>query len=195
MKLKDACSLKEKKRCLLLGRKAMANLDNVLKIRDIILLKKVYIVRAMGFPVVMYRCESWTIKMAECWTDTFWTVVLEKTFASLLDCKEIKSVNSKGNQSWIFVGRTDAEVEAPIFWPPDWKSWLIIKYPDAGKDWRQQEKGTMEDEILDGITHSLDMSLSKLWEMVKDREGYSASVLRVTKNWTWLRLNINNHLW
>ena len=147
------------------------------------------------FPVVIYRRESWTIKMAECWTDTFWTVVLEKTFASLLDCKEIKSVNSKGNQSWIFVGRTDAEVEAPIFWPPNWKSWLIIKYPDAGKDWRQQEKGTMEDEILDGITHPLDMSLSKLWEMVKDREGYCASVLGVTKNWTWLRLNINNHLW
>ena len=121
------------KRCLLLGRKAMTNLDNVLKIRDIILLKKVYIVRAMGFPVVMYRCESWTIKMAECWTDTFWTVVLEKTLASLLDCKEIKSVNCKWNQSWIFVGRTDAEVEAPTFWPPDWKSWLIIKYPDAEK--------------------------------------------------------------
>ena len=77
----------------------------------------------------------------------FWTVVLEKTFESPLDSKEIKSVNPKGNQPWIFIGRTDAEVEAPIFWPPDEKSQLIGKDPDAGKDWKQKEKGVAEDEV------------------------------------------------
>ena len=78
----------------------------------------------------------------------FWTVVLEKTFESPLDCMEIKPVNPKGNQSWIFTGRTDAEAEAPILWPPDMKNWLIGKDPDAGKDWRQEEKGTTEIEMV-----------------------------------------------
>ena len=78
----------------------------------------------------------------------FWTVVLGKTLSSLLDCKEIKSVNLKGNQSWIFIGRTDVEAEALILWSPDAKNWLIGKEPDAGKDWRQEEKGTTEDEMV-----------------------------------------------
>ena len=95
----------------------------------------------------MYGCESWTIKKAECWIQCFWTVVLEKTLESTLDYKEIQPVNTKGNQSWIFIGRTDAEAETPILWLPDAKSWLIWKDPDLGKDWRW-EKGTTEDGMV-----------------------------------------------
>jgi len=98
----------------------------------------------------MYGYERWTIKKAEC----FQTVVLEKTFKSLLDCKEIKPVNPKGNQTWIFTGSTDAEAKAPILWPPDAKSQLSEKDLDAGKDWRQEEKGTREDEMV-GWHHRL----------------------------------------
>ena len=79
----------------------------------------------------------------------FWTVVLEKTLVSPLDCKEIKPVNPKGNQSWIFIGRTEAEVQAPILWPPDAKNWLIGKDPDAGKDWKQEDKGMTEDKLVE----------------------------------------------
>ena len=111
----------EIKRCLLLGRKVMINLDSVLKSRDITLPTKVHLVKAMVFPVVTYGCESWTIKKAEPWC--FWTVVLEKTLESSLDCKDFQPVNPKGNHSWIFIGRTDVEAEAPILWPPDAKSW------------------------------------------------------------------------
>ena len=98
----------EIKRHLLLGRKYMTNLDSILKSRDFTLPTNFLLIKAMVFPVVMYRCECWTIKKAECWRIGFWTVVLEKTLESPLDCKEIKSVNPKGNQSWIFIGRTDA---------------------------------------------------------------------------------------
>ena len=128
----------------------MTNLDSILKSRDITLQTKVRLVKAMVFPVVMYRCESWTIKKAEHQrTDAFelW-LMLEKTLESPLDCKEIQPVYSKGNQSWIFIGRTDAEAETPIIWPPDVKNWLIGKDPDAGKDWGQEEKGTTEDEVV-----------------------------------------------
>ena len=145
----------EIKRCLLLGRKAMANLDSVLKSRDITLLTKVSIVKATVFPIVMYGCESWTIKGENRRIDAFWTAMLEKTLESPLDCKEIQLVHPEGNQSWIFIGRTDAEAEAPILWPPDAKSRLIRKDPDAGKDWGQEEKGTTEDEIA-GWHHRLD---------------------------------------
>ena len=119
-------------------------------------------------------------------THSFWTVVLEKTLESPLDCKEIKPVNPKGNQSWIFIGRTDAEVEASILWPPDAKNWLIGKDPDAEKDWRQEEKGTTEDKMV-GWHHWLnDVSLSKLQKVVKDREAWHAAIYRVAKSWTWL---------
>ena len=135
----------EIKRCLLLGRKAMTNLDRVFKSRDITLPTNVCIVKAMVFPIVMYVCDSYTIKKTEHekhWC--FWTVVLEKTLESPLGCKEIQPVHPKGDKSWMFISRTDDETGAPILWPPDVKSWLIRKHPDAGKDWRQEEKGMTE---------------------------------------------------
>ena len=124
---------------LLLGRKIMTNLDSILKSKNIPLPTKVCLIKAMVFPLVhtsMYECEleykeSWVLKN---WC--FWTVVLEKTLESPLDCKEIQPVHPRGDQSWIFIGRTDAEAETPILWPSDTKSWLIWKDPDAGKDWR-----------------------------------------------------------
>ena len=143
----------EIKRCLFLGRKIMTNLDSILKSRDIILPTKVRLVKAMGFPMVMWKLdceESWVLKN---WC--FWTVVLEKTLESPLDCKEIWPVHPKRDQSWVFIRRTDAEAEAPILWPPHVKSWLIGKDPDAGKDWGQEEKGTTEDKMV-GWHHWLD---------------------------------------
>ena len=144
----------EIKRCLLLGRKAMTNLDSILKSRDFTFQTKVCIVKAMVFLVVMYGCESWIIKKAECWRIDAWTVVLEKTLESPLDCKEIQSVCAKENQSSIFVGRTNAETEAPILWPPDVKSQFIRKDPDAGKDWGQEEKEVTRNEMV-GWYHRL----------------------------------------
>ena len=121
----------------------MTNLDSILKSRDITWPTKVCPFKAMVFPAIMYGCENWTIKKAEYWRIwCFWTVVLEKTLESPLDCKEIQPVHHKGNQCWIFIGRTDAEAETPILWPHDAKNWLLEKDLDAGKDWRQEEKGT-----------------------------------------------------
>ena len=116
----DGVCRHEIKRCLLLGRKVMTNLDNILKSRGITLPTKVHLVKAMVFPVVMYGCESWTIKKAE--HRRIDAVVLEKTLESPLDCKEIQPVHPKGDQSWEFIGRTDVEAETPILWPPDAKS-------------------------------------------------------------------------
>ena len=126
----------------------MTNLDSISKSRDITLQTKVCLVKAMVFPVVMHRCESdykesWALK-----NSYFWIVVLEKTLKSPLDYKEIQPVHPKVDLSWIFIGRTDAEDETPILWPPDMKNWLIWKDPDAGKDWRQEEKGMTEDEMV-----------------------------------------------
>ena len=116
----------------------------------------------------------------------FWTVELEKTLESPLDCKEIKLVNPKGNQPCIFIGKTDAEAEAPIPWLPDVKCWLISKDPDAGKDWRQRGREGQRMRWLDSITDSVDMSLSKLLGKVKNRDVSHAAVHGVAKSWTWL---------
>ena len=145
----------EIKRCLLLGRKVMTNLDSILKSRDITLPKKVHLVKAMFFSSShiwlweLDHIEGWVLKY---WC--FWSVVLEKTLESPSDCKEIQPVHPKGDQSWVFIGRSDVEAEMTILWPPDVKSWLIWKDPDAGKDWGQEEKGMTEDK-MGGWHHQL----------------------------------------
>ena len=128
----------------------------------------------------------WELDCEEGWAPKnwcFWTVVLEKTLERPLDCKEIQSVHPKGDQSWVFIGRTDVEAETPVLWPPDVRSWLIGKNPDAGKDWGQEEKGTTEDET-DGITDSIDLGLGEPRELVMDREAWRVVVHGVAKSQT-----------
>ena len=128
----------------------MTNLDRILKSRDITLLTKVHLVKSMVFP--SSHVWMWELDHKEGWVPKnwcFWTVVLEKTLESPLDCKEIQPVHPKGEQSWMFIGRTDVEAETPILRPPYVNNWLIWKDPDAGKDWRQEEKGMTEDEMVE----------------------------------------------
>ena len=138
----------EIKRCLLLGRKVMTSLDSILKNRHYFANKGP---SSQSYGFSSSHVWMWELDHKESWAPKnwcFWTVVLEKTLEGPLVSKEIKPVHSKGNQSWIFIGRTDAEAETLVLWPPDVMNWLIGKGPDAGKDWRQEEKGTTEDEMV-----------------------------------------------
>ena len=139
----------EIKRCLLLGRKAVTNLDSILKKQRHYFADKVPSSKSSSFS--SSHVWMWELDHKESWASEnwcFWTVVLEKTLESPLDCREIQSVHPKGDQSWAFIGRTDVEAETPILWPPDVKNWFIWKDPDAGKDWRWEEKGKTEAEMV-----------------------------------------------
>ena len=152
----------EVKRCLLLGRKTMTNLGSILKSRDITLPTKVHFYQSYGFS--SSHVWMWELDHQEGWAPKNWCfqiVVLEKTLEAPLERTEIKPVNPKWNQPWMFIGKADAETEAPILWQPDVKSLLIRKDPDAGKDWRQEEKGATEDEMAGWHHRLMDMNLSK----------------------------------
>ena len=156
---------------MLLGRKTVTNLGSILKSRYITLLTKVYLVKAMVFLVIMFGWESWTIKKAEHQRidafELWWWRRLERP----LEYKEIKLVSPQGHQSWIFIRRTDAEVETAILWPPDTKNWLIEKDPDTGKDGRQEKKGMTEDEMVGWHDWFNGHQFEQLWELVMIREA------------------------
>ena len=170
------------KRCLLLGRKAITNLDRVLKRKDITFPTKVHIVKAIVFPVVMYGCENWTTKKTEHWRiDVFELWCWRRLLTVPWTARRSNPVNPKRNQPWILIGRTDAEVEAPILGPPD-----VEKTSKLGKI-EGKRSGWQRMRWLDSIIISKGMNLSKLWEIVQDRGAWLAAVQGVPKSRTWLK--------
>ena len=199
------------KRCLLFGWKAMINLDRILKSRDITLPVKLcpdFASKALSSQNHGFSSSHvwmWELDHKEGWAPMnwcFWTVVLEKTLESPLDCKEIQPIHLKGNQSCVFIGKTDIEAETPILWPPDAKSWLIWKDPDAGKDWGQEEKGMTEDEMV-GWHHQLNGHEFGWTLGVGDGQGglaccypWGSKESDTTEQLKWTDTSIkNNHWW
>ena len=190
------CSHEIEKR-LPLGRKSITNLDSILKSRDITLPTKVCLVKTMVFPVVMYGCE---LDYKENWAPKnwcFWLWCWRRLLRVPWTARRFQPVHPKGNQSWIIIGRTDAEAEAPILWPPDAKNWLIGKDPDAGKDWRQNEKGTTEDEMA-GWHYRLDGREFEWTSGVGDGQGslaccdsWGCKESDMTERLKWTELNWN----